>query len=350
MLIIYISTKIGYIHNSLKKGDNKNMSFYDTGWAWPWWSIMVAINIVSLVVCAIVIYKQSRIPKDETNTNYRNWMLIMGIIFTVVGLYRAVFVSRYGPQRAWFDTLANSTLLIRSLATFAELAFSGLIALAMLKFNTYIPPKEGALSNKFKSFYLTKGPYILPICIFLANIFATSSVITKFGLLGVIEETFWSIGFIAILPLAIIQLRRVFLIKDKKAAARLRMLKISAIVIAAWSMIYVGYGLIFHLPGMWQWVIQTSQTGWPAFKTGWSAIVDAFMIVNVSRLAIDYSSGFLIWHSAYFSICVWISIFLMQAPRPQENPKKLNPKLTIITLTSMALVIIALLTIIIIRG
>ncbi len=339
------------IHNNLKKGDTKNMSFYDTGWAWPWWSIMVAINIVSLVVCAIV-FKRSLIPKDGKDSKYRIWMRIMGVTFTLVAAYRVVFVSRYGAQRAWFDTLANSTLLIRTLATFAELAFSGLIALAMLRFNTYLPPKEEALSNKFKSFYLTKSPYILPICIFLANIFATSSVITKFALLGAIEETLWSVGFVAILPLAIIQLRRVFLIKDKEAAGRLRMLKMSAIIIAAWCVIYVGYGLIFHLPDMWIYVIELFKTGLPPIKTGWSAIVDAFMIVNVSvsKLAADWSFGFLIWHSAYFSICVWISIFLMQAPRPQEIPKKLNLKLTIITLTLMMLVIIALLTLIIIRG
>jgi len=70
-------------------------------------------------------------------------------------------------------------------------------------------------------------------------------VITKFGQLGVIEETLWSIGFIAILPLAIIQLRRDFLVKDKEEKERLQILRISAVIIAAWGVIYVGYGLIF---------------------------------------------------------------------------------------------------------
>ncbi|MHA1200378.1 MAG: hypothetical protein ACTSQF_13730, partial [Candidatus Heimdallarchaeaceae archaeon] len=284
------------------------MSFYDTGWAWPWWSVMVAINIVSLIVCVIV-FRKSLIPNDGKDAKYRVGMRIMGVIFTVVGAYRAVFVTRYGPQQAWFDSLANSTLLVRSLATLAELSFSGLIALAMLRFNTYVPPKEEALANKFKAFYITKSPFILPICLFLANIFATSSVITKFVLLGAIEETLWSIGFLSILPLAIIQVRRVFLIKNKEEKERLRTLKISAIIIAAWCVIYVCYGLIFHLPGMWEYVIDLFQSGLPAIKTGWSAIVDSFMIVNVSRLAADWSSGFLIWHSAYFSICVWISLF-----------------------------------------
>ncbi|MHA1219118.1 MAG: hypothetical protein ACTSO5_10660 [Candidatus Heimdallarchaeaceae archaeon] len=115
-------------------------------------------------------------------------------------------------------------------------------------------------------------------------------------------------------------------------------------------MIYVGYGLFFHLPGMWKWVSATIPIGFPPIQTGWSAIVDAFLIAKVTRLATDWSSGFLIWHSAYFSICGWISLFLMQAPRPQEVPKKINKKLMITILTLIALTIITLLTIIIIRG
>ena len=63
----------------------------------------------------------------------------MGLIFTLVALYRSIFVSRYLYQYAWFDTLANSSLLIRTFAWAAELSFSGLIALAMLKFSADMP-------------------------------------------------------------------------------------------------------------------------------------------------------------------------------------------------------------------
>lgn len=227
------------------------MSFATTGWAWPWWAVMVSINIVNLVVCAIV-FKRSRIPKDGTDTKYRKWMRIMGITFTLVAAYRAVFVSRYGTQRAWFDSLANSSLLIRSFATVAELAFAGLIALAMLRFNTYLPPKEEVQTNKFKSFMTTKTPYVLVICIFLAQFFATSSVITKLGLLGAIEETLWSIGFLSVLPLAFIQLRRVLKIKDEEEAQRFQILKVSAIIIAAWCLVYCCYGVFYHIPGIWR--------------------------------------------------------------------------------------------------
>ena len=321
------------------------MSSSNTAWAWPWWTVMVIISIVNLVVCAVV-FKRSLIPKDGKDSAYRKRMRIMGVIFTLVAAYRTVFVSQYYAQRAWFDCIANSSLLIRMFAVAAELSFAGLIALAMLRCNTYLPATDDAHANKFKSFMTTKSPYILIISIFVAQFFATIGVITKFGLMGAIEETLWTIGFLAVLPLAILQLHRVFSIRDKEAVERLHMLRKSTIIIAAWCVIYCIYGLFFHLPVIWIHVINQLETGFPPIKTGSRAIIDAFMIVNESKEYSDWGTGFLIWHSAYFSILVWISIFLMQAPRRREISGKHNTKLTLITLTLIMLAIITLITLI----
>ncbi|HUU78762.1 MAG TPA: hypothetical protein VMX55_10475 [candidate division Zixibacteria bacterium] len=317
------------------------MSDSSTLWAWPWWAVMVSINVANLVVSAIIIRLTMK-SKEEKTTRYQKWMLIMGTIFTVVGLYRSIFVSIYYPQRAWFDTVANSSLLIRLFAIFAELSFSGLIAFSMLQFNTYLPANDDENVNKFMKFIKTKSPYILIICIFLAQFPATAAVITKFELLGAIEETLWLIGFLSILPLAIIQLRQVFKIKEPELKEQFRMLRTSTIIILAWCIIYCSYGLFFHMYEMWVGVVEQLQTGFPAIQTGLNAIVDAFMNVNVSRMYGDWGWGFLLWHSAYFSICVWISLYLMQAPRPQEITSKQNKKLTITLITLMILVSIAL--------
>ena len=140
-------------------------------WMWSWWTFMVIINAVNLGA-SVFVFKQSRSMsmKDDKDAKYRRWMLVMGFIFTFVGLYRSIFVTSYGARRAWFGTILNSAGVVRTLAMFAELSFAGLIAYAMLKFNTYVPAPEHAHSSKFKKFILTKSPYILPICIFIANI------------------------------------------------------------------------------------------------------------------------------------------------------------------------------------
>jgi hypothetical protein len=243
-------------------------------------------------------------------------MRLMGVNFSLVAAYRAVFVSRYTAQLAWFDTVANSSLLIRMFAIAAELSFSGLIALAILRVNRDLPAADDAHANKFKKFMTTKSPYVLIACIFLAQFFATSGLITKNQTLFAIEETLWTLGFLAVLPLAIIQLRRVYAVKDEEAAARLKMLRQSTIIIAAWCLFYCAYGLFYHLPfETWAGAVNQIETGLPTIKSGASAIRDAFLIVNETKAYGDWGFGFLLWHSAYFTILVWISIFLMQAPR-----------------------------------
>lgn len=286
-----------------------------TAWAWPWWALVVMINAVNLVVC-VVVYRRSLNPKDGSDVAYRNRMRIMGVIFTLVAAYRAVFVSRYTPQLAWFDSILNSSLLIRMFAVAAELSFSGLIAFAILRVNEDLPAADTASANKLKAFMTTKSPYILMSCIFLAQFFATGGLIIKSQTLFAIEETLWTLGFLAVLPVGIIQLRRVYAIKDDETAAQLKMLRQSTVIIAAWCVFYCCYGLFYHLPiETWAGAIEQLNTSLPVIKTGASAITDAFLIVNESKEYSDWGFGFLLWHSAYFSICVWIAIFLMQAPR-----------------------------------
>ena len=291
------------------------MSYSNTAWAWPWWTTIVIINVVNLVVCALV-YRRSLIPKDSSDSAYRKRMRMMGVIFTLVAAYRAVFVTRYTAQLAWFDSLANSSLLIRMFAIAAELSFSGLFALALLRVNSDLPAADDPHANKFKSFMTTKSPYVLFGCIFFAQFFATSGLITKNQTLFAIEETLWTLGFLSVLPLALLQLRRVFRIKDEQTVAKLKMLRQSTIIIAAWCLFYCCYGLFYHLPlETWPSAFNQMETGLPVIKTGASAITDAFLIVNESKAYSDWGFGFLFWHSSYFTILVWIAIFLMRAPR-----------------------------------
>jgi hypothetical protein len=274
---------------------------------------MVAINIVNVAMAAYC-YRQS-VNAPDGSSQYMKRMRVMGLIFTVVALYRAVFVSRYLYQYAWFDTIANSSLIIRCFAWAAELSFSGLFALAMLRFNADMPCSN-TRQSRLIAFYKDNGPYALIACIFLAQFFATGGLITKSRLLFAIEETLWSLGFLAILPLAVIQFRRAFFSTNETASAGLSMLKTFAAVNLSWCVIYCSYGLVYHLPTeYWASAFTQLETGIPEIKTGLMAVKDAFTVVNVTQNYSDWGFGFVIWHSAYFSVCVWLAIFLMRGPR-----------------------------------
>jgi len=294
----------------------------DTAWAWPWWSAMVAVNILNVIVCLTIFRRTTRSAGGFSNITdqYQKHMLIMGLIFTMVGAYRAVFVSRYLYQFAWFDVLANSSLLIRFFAIFAELSFAGLFAYAMLRFSKDLASNNH--TNPALNFIESRSPYLLFFCIFTAQIFATIATINKNNTLFAIEETLWTAGFLLILPLAFIQLRRALSIKAEAEKKRIKMLLTSSKVIFAWCIGYCSYGVFFHLP--MDFFSDTANstmavtTAMPVAQAGLAAVWDAFFIVNESKEFGDWGFGFLFWHSSYFSICVWLAIFLMRAPRAQE--------------------------------
>jgi hypothetical protein len=195
--------------------------------------------------------------------------------------------------------------------------------------------------------FIKKTPYILVACIVIAQPLDTWDNISGFVIGGTIMETLWGIGFLSILPLAIIQLRRVLSIKDKEAAERFRIMKYSAIIIVTWCVVYVMYRWIFTLPGMWARAFEQIEAGLPPLKTGLQAIIDVLGIRTRTSLEYrDWGFFYLIWHSAYFSILTWISIFLMKAPRPQEISGKRDNKQTLITLALVAIALITLITLI----
>ena len=280
---------------------------------WPWWYTIVAINIAQVAAC--IYYYRQTLQAPDAYSSYVKCMRIMGLLFVLVACYRSVFVSRYLYQYAWFDTLFNSSLLIRIFAWCAEICFSCLIAFAMLRFNKDLPDPRRS-SNSIARFIRYRSPYVLIICIFLAQFFATTGLITKSRMAFAIEETLWGIGFLSILPLAYIQYRRVFNTSNNLAPTRLSMLKVFASVNIAWCVIYCTYSLVYHLPTeYWVTAFEQIRTGIPEIKSGFSAVAEAFSRVNVTHDYKDWGFGFIFWHSSYFTVCVWMALFLMRAPR-----------------------------------
>ena len=287
-------------------------------WAWNWWSALVAVNAVNLILCGIL-FSRSRNTDDIEHAHYRKLMRNFGAIFILVAVYRSVFVSSYLNQLAWFDTMANSSLLIRFFAIFAEISFASLIMLALLQLNKEVPGPFRGVPARPPGFLLTKTPYVLFACIFIAQFFATTATITKIEVLFAIEETLWGIAFLSILPLTLVQLARVYSYKDSKAREELKLYRGFTLIMAVFTVGYCAYSLAYHLPiEIWpgaieQWQMEVPK---PAIRTGGQAIKDAFFVVNETK---DFTTwggvGFLIWYTGYFSLCGWIVLFLMNGPR-----------------------------------
>jgi hypothetical protein len=289
-----------------------------TAWAWPWWTVMVLISALNLTLC-VRIFLRTAGSVDDPDWRYRKWMRLMGVAFTIVGAYRSVFVCRYSTQMAWFDTLANSSLLIRGFALFAEVSFSGLFALALIQANRDLAIEPAApMARQFAR----SAPYVLWGCIVLAQVFATTGVITKSELAFAIEETLWFIGFAAVLPLAVRQLHHASRMRNSGQFEPIRRF---AVLTVLWCAVYCTWSACLNLPMAWAAAVRQIRTGIPEIRHGWAAVRDALLVVHESKAWSDWGFGFLLWHSSYFSVCVWLSLFLMTAPRARQKGPPAQP-------------------------
>jgi hypothetical protein len=287
-------------------------------WAVPWWATVVGINVINFVVAIVLFYKSKKSEKGKLN-KYGRRMRIAGLIFVSVGFYRSIFISSYYKQLAWFDTIFNSTLLIRSFAFFAEISFAVLIMYGLLQINKDLRIPEEHKSNRILYFMETKTPYIFCVLLCIAQIGAYGGAITKIYLLFAIEETLWGLAFLIITPLVLIQLRRVFSYKDVISKKEFKQYRIFTVIMAVFCIGYCSYSLLYHLPVEY-WPVAIKQLSGtipdPDIRIGWSAIKDTLFTVNATRDYIAWGGiGFVIWHSGYFTLCEWMAMFFMTGPR-----------------------------------
>jgi hypothetical protein len=278
---------------------------------------MVAVNAVTLLV-AVFLFARSMRDVETGDVRYVRTMRTMGLVFVAVAFYRSIFVSGYLHQLAWFDTVWNSSLLIRSFAIFAELSFAGLIAKTLLRVNHDVPElAEG--HGPFRTFLQTKTPIVLFVCIATAQVFATTATITKVQLLFALEETCWGLGFLSILPMLFFSLRALRRDRKRPRGYELRQLRRAVVVLTVFAVGYAFFEIGFNLPVVqWPEAITQLQAANPdpAFRFGAAALRDAFQVVHQTRSLDDWGGlAFVVWDTGYFSICVWIVLFLMTGPR-----------------------------------
>ena len=278
-----------------------------------WWTVMVAVNLVSVIVYFILYRKSVATDRFEIiNAGYKKIMRNAGAVFVCVSMYRSIFVCSYPNRLVWFDSMMNSPFIIRIFATFAEISFALLVMVPVLHLNKEMPLKCRFARTRAGHFMVYKMPYLTFICLFTAQFCAYGGLFTQHLTLFAIEETLWTLGFFASFPAALCHLIDVF--KHYKNDRTVRLIKLHLILLCVYTVGYLIYQIGFSLP--FTYYSQLAADLAKPHLYGMEAIRNGIFAYTPCR---DFETwggiGFFIWHSGYFSICTWMNIVYAMAPR-----------------------------------
>lgn len=287
-----------------------------------WWLTMVMINGAGFLVY-LRLWRSSAAgdSREPENRRYKKILRICGGIFVFVSLYRSIFVCSYPSRLAWFPTMFNSPLIIRMLATFAELSFALLVALPVIHVNRELPPQTEFSRGKLGRVLIFRLPWLTVICLFTAQFFAYTGLFTQHLILFAIEESLWALGFLAIAPAVLTQCFCVWKYHGKDPAYGL--IRLSMLLLGIFTAGYLLYQLGYALPfNYYARIGEDLQRTHPGILEGLGRALFDFTATR------DFDTwggiGFFIWHSGYFSICTWLNMVYAMAPRKllPENREK----------------------------
>ena len=282
-----------------------------------WWLFVVLANAVCVVAYVFLFVKSVKTDALEPeNKKYKSILRILVAIFVFVSMYRSIFVCSYPNRLVWFDSMANSPLVIRILATFAEISYALLIMIPLVHLNKEMPLDSKFAKSKVGGFLVNKGPYMIFICLFTAQFFAYSGLFTQHLTLFAIDETLWTLGFLSITPALYSHLSDI--VKNHKGDKSVSLIKAFLIVLTLFTTGYIIYQVAFSLP-----VTYYSQLAADLAKphlTFAEGIPNALYNYNPTRSFDEWGGiGFFIWHTGYFTICTWMNILYAMAPRKLKN-------------------------------
>jgi len=267
-----------------------------------WHTVTVVVSAANFILGALLLFGLFRKKIEPDNAKYALLLRLLGLVFVAVALYRSIFVSSYQNRLAWYDTVLNSPFLIRSLAFFAELCFNGMIAAILLKM--------GGEMNLAGDSKLARAAAKLPLagfaCIFAAQFFAYAALVAQYKTALAIEETLWALAFFSYAPPVVLGLR-----EAKRRPAAFRGYKAFLLVMAVWCAGYLLFQCVGALPLHYAHIAQDAGLVVPpdALRTA------IYGYTQTRDFAAWGGISFFIWHTGYFSLCSWMALLFMTAPR-----------------------------------
>jgi hypothetical protein len=189
-----------------------------------------------------------------------------------------------------YDTWLASVVIGRSVATIAELCFVAQWAVTLRALSSATGSEVGRTVSKI----------IVPV-IAVAEICSWYSVITTSNIGHVIEESLWGIS-------ALMLIVSIFAMRPRCSGSTRYMLDACCVAAVA----YVGYMCLVDVPMYWNRWLADEAVGRQYLSIA-QGLTDVSRRSTVSYNWHDWQHE-VTWMTLYFSVAVWLSIYLIHAP------------------------------------
>jgi hypothetical protein len=258
-----------------------------------WWTVLCAIAVIN----ACVWHRKALLVATESGSaapsviRIQRWQLLLSAVFVFGCAFRSVFPRGDVQRIGLIDSWLSSVLVGRSVATVAELCFMGQWALLLRCAARDVGSPFGVLASRL----------IIPLIV-VAEVCSWVAVLTTCYLGNVVEESLWALSaFLLVVSCLILWTR--------SRAAR-RPFLAAALVLGT---LYLAFMCTVDIP-MYASRWQADEASGRIYLAIGQGMADAW-----SRRVVTFSwaewQTEIPWMTLYFSVCVWWSLALVDAPR-----------------------------------
>jgi hypothetical protein len=262
-----------------------------------WWLVLCAVatlNIATWSLVAATLKRRQTLMSVDSYAACRV-QLLLSAVYVFGCAFRSVLPVYDVPRLGLFDTWLSSVIVGRSVATIAELSFVAQWALILRE----TARATGSVVARATSLAIVPLIAIAEGCSWYA-------VLTTANIGHVAENSLWGLSA----ALAVASMAAIL----PRCSANRRPVLIAWCVAGA---AYVAYIFLIDVPMYWsRWL--ADQAGGHRYLSIAQGVLDVSEHRVVSYRWEDWKSE-IVWMSLYFSVAVWISISLIQAPVKSAN-------------------------------
>ncbi len=264
-----------------------------------WWILLscIAVLNIGLLTWAFIRLKQKKTKWSAEFFSYRKLQFILTSIYVAGCAFRSFFPRGDVQRVVLFDSFISSVAIGRTVATIAELAFVAQWALLLREMARYTGDKR---LNWFA------WP-IVPLIV-LAEVCSWYGVLTTNYIGNTIEESLWTLtaaiavaGFIMARP------------RYEKA----QQMYLNAAI--GLGVMFVIYMVTVDVPSYFRSYLASEAAGreYLTVAQGWAEVTSKY----THTFAMEYWRYAMVWMTGYFSMAVWVSIFMVNAPAMNQGLK-----------------------------